>query len=158
MHANNKLYLEIYVILINKWFQNMEKSKLIKFKYFLYIFYQSIYIKLIEIDEILSKHYKKEQLEDARNTEISFYNIDSSDRVIGSFLIGLKPEFTTPKDHNVFKEIIQILDGYIKEYFEFITCYVVIFKNDYLDLKNLKNVILIRYIEPNSICKIADKN
>ena len=53
---------------------------------------------------------------------------------------------------------MQILDGAIEQYFEFITCYVVNFKNDYLDLKNLKNVISIRYIEPNSICKIADKN
>jgi hypothetical protein len=102
------------------------------------------------VDEIIAKYYPNNQ---NKLNELEPVNLEN-ERMLGSYLIGLKSEYNNLSDHNAFREVINVLDGTVENYFEFINCYEVNFKNDRLDMKNLNKLISIKYIEPNGIVRM----
>ena len=102
------------------------------------------------VNEIIAKYYPNTL---SGPNKLSVYL--KNERVLSSYLIGLKQEHKSTNDHNAFKEVIKVLDGTIVNYFEFINCYVANFKNDHLDINNLSKLISIKYVESNGIFRLT---
>jgi hypothetical protein len=93
----------------------------------------------------LLKYYSTIQLEDSKNNRV-IYKIHA-ENPSGTYLIGLKPEFSAKNDHEALKEILSILDGVVLSFDDSNNVYEVRFKSKYLDIFNLNKVISIKYVE-----------
>lgn len=101
------------------------------------------------MDKALLKYYTTTQLDDLKNKRV-IYKIHAQNPS-GTYLIGLKPEFSAKNDHKALKEIISILNGVVLSFDDSNNVYEVRFKSKYLDISNLNKVISIKYVESKYI-------